>query len=83
MSSLLTLEISEITSSTADTKVEVASSPSSFLVKQVRMEDEYAHVRSGGQALTKVLISLTASSRSLVSLLSSSCEIRDTMSCLK
>jgi hypothetical protein len=40
MSSLFTLEISEITSSTADTNADVASSPSNFLIKQVKIEDE-------------------------------------------
>ena len=78
IASALIFEISEITFKIAETKVDVALSPSSFLIKQRRIEVEYALARSGVY-LTNIFINLTASSRSLASLLCSNYEIRDTI----
>lgn len=82
MDSLLIFEISDITFNMADTKAEVARSPSNFCIKQDNIEVEYDLARSG-ELLTNIFISLTASSFSLASLLYSSCEIRETISYLK
>ena len=82
MASLLTLAISEITLSVAETKADVARSPSSFLIRLAKMDAEYDLAISGAD-LTNIMISFTASSRSLTSLLCSIYEIKATISCRK
>jgi hypothetical protein len=80
--SLLIFASSEMPVSITDTNDDVAFSPSSFLIRHFKMEEEYAYERSGAY-LIKIFISLTASSFSLGSLVYSSCEIRDMRSCLR
>jgi len=78
IASALIFEISEMTVKIDDTIIEVDFSPSNFLIKQRRIDVEYAFARSG-VCLTNILISLTASSRSLTSCDYSSCEIKLTI----
>jgi len=82
IASALILEISEITFKIAETKEDVALSPSNFLIKHKRIDVEYALARSGVYR-TNIFINFTASSRSLASLLCSSCDIKETINCLR